>query len=275
MRVQALLATLLLSGCSALVSLEGLSGKDDMSLDGGANDGSTDATTEADPSSGFPSNGMDASSDAPTDASADAPQPSIASVSHTSVDLGCGAAVTNGTISLAHVSAGNLVIVGVKKGNVTASITDSQGNSWSVANPTVSATITIQTWYAVAKASGPMTASLTFGGPTTCARMFALEYTGVTTLDRHSEAVGTGGNATSGPLITTAPRELLFAICDEGSCGQTPPPGFTQREAPAPPGTTGCNVVSDRIVSVAGTYEAACALSVPSDPWATVLATFR
>jgi hypothetical protein len=255
--VRGVYSALFLASCSLSVSLEGLSG-------GPADSGTADAGAAND-------GGPDSAGDATADGDA-APRP-ISLLQHTSIDLG-NAGVTSGSHAFtAPVVQGNLLVVGVKMGNVGATIRDSLGSAWTVVNPSKSSIPSVQSWYAKAQSTGPNTVTIEFDATTTYTRFVMFEYEGVSALEDHAEGADMGGTASAGSVTLRPGPTLLWAFCDEGLCQELPPMGFTLRESPG--SGAGCNLAADQVVDAGGTYPVTCRLSNSSDGWATVVAAFK
>ena len=153
------------------------------------------------------------------------------------------------------VSAGNLIVVALcyQSTAVTASITDSQGNTYATAiGPTVSGTLGFSNYifYAVAGSSGTNTITATLSNIAIYRRLLIHEYQGVDTFDLATGTTGASGAPDSGSIATTHANEVIFGwgITNNGTV--SPGTGFTLRETALSEST------EDKIVSSTGSYNA-------------------
>jgi hypothetical protein len=159
-----------------------------------------------------------------------------------------------------NVTKGDLLIVcgNAYNGSATSSTpSDSQGNVYTLIGsqfaPTqFSGTATGYMWYAVAKATGANTVSVTFNA--NAYALSILEYSGANTLDQSSVILGDGTlSLASNPITTTQANELLICnfFTDDGTTAVTG--GFSARLHT----TSSLNtLVADEIVSSENTYTA-------------------
>jgi hypothetical protein len=169
------------------------------------------------------------------------------------------------------VLAGDLLVVAVSYRNagVTASVTDSMGNTYSIAaGRTASGTLGFSNYifYAVAGSTGSNTVTVTYAQAVDYTRTLIHEYQGVDTFDVGSSATGASGAPDSGSATTTRATELIFGwgITDNGTT--SPGTGFTLRQTALSEST------EDKIVSSAGSYT----VVYPNDgtAWIAQMATF-
>jgi hypothetical protein len=170
-----------------------------------------------------------------------------------------------------NVTAGNLIVlaVGWQSSTATASVSDTQGNTYySAVGPTVTTAIpyATQIFYAVAQSTGSNTVTFTPSASVNQRRLAIHEYSNVNVFDVSSAATGNGGTFSSGSATTTHATELIFGwgISNNGitSAGS----GFTLRE------TTGSESTEDKVVTSTGSYS----VTFPSDStaWILQMATF-
>lgn len=172
----------------------------------------------------------------------------------------------------------NILVVGWSNAtsNVT-SITDSAGNVYQLAVPTVRGTGVSQAIYYAknikSAAAGTNTVTVTFNTATPYVDLRALEYSGldlVNPFDAGASASGTSNSANSGAVTTTTAHELIFAagttIGEFSGAGS----GFTTRIITIPD----ADIAEDRFVTTTGSYGATASLG-GSAAWVMQVATFR
>ena len=171
-------------------------------------------------------------------------------------------------------SAGNLIVVSAGWGNssVTASISDSAGNTYqSALGPITNGSIRSQIWYAENVRSGPNTVTVTYSS-NVGSNVEIHEYAGIATanaLDITSSQIGSGTTPSSGSAVVGQASELLFGFSNvSGSVSWTAGPSYTLRQ------TTTRGASEDRIISASGSYSASFTTSV-SRSWVALLAAFR
>jgi RHS repeat-associated protein len=187
------------------------------------------------------------------------------------------------TLSLAFGSpgtSGNLIVVGVKWGDQTisvSSITDNKGNTYtSAVGPTnwSGTAKRAQTFYSkdIVGGGAPITITVTLSAtPTSSFYIYQLEYADadlVSPVDVTSAATGTSVSLTSGSATTHYANDLVygFAIADSGTL--TAGSGFTARS------TLNGNLVEDKTVSSAQSTSATATNSISSN-WFMQMVAFR
>ncbi len=172
----------------------------------------------------------------------------------------------------------NVVIIGWNNAtsNVT-SVTDTAGNTYAVAAPTVRGTGLSQAiYYATnirAAVAGTNTVTVTFNTATAYPDLRILEYGGldpVSPFDKAASAAGTSTAANSGSVTTTSPNELLVGGGTTARKFTAAGSGYTLRVVTAQDG----DIAEDRSVTATGSYSATAPNSF-SSPWVMQLATFR
>jgi len=230
--------------CSALVSL------DDLRSDASA---------------------ADASADSPADA-VDAPSGDVASSSITFVQAAANNYGSGDLAFLQDVADGDVVIV-VSESSVHGAVTlsDTKSNTWQkifdAYAATDGATVSMFVAFGVKGGFTTMHVSASDAGPGYI--FYAAEYRGISAFDVKASGFtqSTGKDAlVSSSVDTTASPELLFAYAN--STGNvTPGSLFTQRS------NFDGNVIQDRIVTIAGNYQATATIS--SDTGDIMLACFH
>jgi hypothetical protein len=180
------------------------------------------------------------------------------------------------TVSVTYPAAqtlGDLNIVVVGWSDTTSSVTgvtDSQGNSYSLAiGPTRGTTHSQSLYYASNIKAGSNTVKVTFNQAATFPDIRVLEYTGVNTLDVTAAATGSGTTSNSGSATTTTANELIFAANDVAQVTTAAGTNFTSRIITSPDG----DIAEDRIVSATGSYSATAALT--GGTWVMQMAAFK
>lgn len=166
-----------------------------------------------------------------------------------------------------------VVAVGWSGPSITASVTDSAGNTYSSAvGPTSMPTsgFAQQVFYAADVTGGNITVTVTYSASTVDSRVAIHELGNVNKdpLDATSFSTGISGPPTSGPATTSFANELLFgwSLSQIGTKADTGA-GFTELES------VGNEATEYKIVSSTGSY-AATFTSTGGD-WAAQLATFK
>ena len=172
--------------------------------------------------------------------------------------------------------AGDLNVVAVGWGDTTSSIssvTDSKGNTYSLAvGPTSNTGIQQSVYYARNVAGGSNTVTVTFSQAALYPDVRIVEYAGAdrsNPLDVKVAAKGSGTTANSGSATTTTANELIFGAGTTGSSFNAPGSGFLSRMIDA-----FGNIAEDKTVTTIGTYNAT-ATTNSSSPWVMQLASFR
>ena len=158
-------------------------------------------------------------------------------------------------------------------GNVTFTVNDSLGNSWTSAlSPVRRSTHGVaQIFYVKSSLSGPDTVTVTSSiGNAAFLELYVHEYSGTDTsapLDVTANDQGSSTTPSSGAATTTSSNELLFGfalLTHTGAAGS----GFTARET-----VTG-DISEDEFVTTTGSY--AATFSQPSTgQWIAIMATFK
>jgi hypothetical protein len=180
------------------------------------------------------------------------------------------------TVSVTYPAAqtlGDLNIVVVGWSDTTSSVTavsDSQGNSYSLAiGPTRATTHSQSLYYASNIKGGSNTVSVTFSQAVKFPDIRVLEYIGVSTLDVTAAATGSGTTANSGSATTTSANELIFGANDVAQITTGAGANFTSRIITTPDG----DIAEDRIVSATGSYSATAPLT--GGAWVMQMVTFK
>ncbi|VIO79406.1 Exoglucanase B [Bradyrhizobium ivorense] len=172
----------------------------------------------------------------------------------------------------------NILVVGWNNttSNVT-SVTDSAGNVYQLAVPTVRGSgISQAIYYAKnikAAAAGTNTVTVTFSASTQFVDLRALEYSGLdlaNPFDVGTSASGTSNSANSGAVTTTTAHELVFAAGTTIGGFSGAGTGFTSRIITSPNG----DIAEDRFVTATGSYSGIAPLG-GSAAWVMQVATFK
>jgi hypothetical protein len=174
----------------------------------------------------------------------------------------------------------NIVVVSSDPTSNVMSVRDSLGNSYALAvGPTAGIANKQSIYYAKNIAAGSDTITVTFNQSADYPEVRILEYAGLDTvspLDVSSAGSGTSVNADSGPATTTAANELIFAANAVSNNNFGPGSPFIARLL-----LSGGDLVEDRIVNVANTYDANSQLGslsagvLASGNWVMQMATFK
>jgi hypothetical protein len=152
--------------------------------------------------------------------------------------------------------AGHMNIVAMSWADTTStvsSVTDSQGNTYHLAiGPGTSGGDSACIYYASNVKAGSDTVTVTFSQAVPYPDVRILEYAGVGTLDKTTQASGTGTAMDSGPVTTTVVNELIFGANVLSGVTTAAGSGFTSRVISSPDG----EFAEDRIVSATGSYDA-------------------
>ena len=171
------------------------------------------------------------------------------------------------TVSYANAQvAGNTNILAIGWNNATSnitSVTNSAGNTYQLAVPTVRGTGISQAIYYArnikAAAPGANTVTVTFNTATPFVDVRATEYSGldpVNPLDVGTSASGNSATANSGSVTTTAARELIFGAGTTVGGFAAAGTSFTSRIITTPD----LDIAEDRLVTTAGSYSATASL---------------
>ena len=169
----------------------------------------------------------------------------------------------------------NIVVVGWNDTSAKIrSVTDSQGNVYLVAAPTLSTSsgnsLSQAIYYAPCVSSGATTVTVTFNQPAAYPDIRIVEYRGANTLDVTASATGNSSNSDSGPATTQTGNELVFGANMVFTKTSGPGSGFTSRIITSPDG----DIAEDQLVNSIGTYHATAPLE-ESGNWIMQMATFR
>ena len=209
------------------------------------------------------------------------PQPAPTFIQAASGDGGSSSVSTVAATFSAAQTAGDLIVVAVGWGSsmATATVTDSAGNSYSVASPALVATgasFTQEMFYAPnikSAGAGANTVTVTFSTAVPYTDVRVAEYSNVIETSP-IDVVAPGGEATNGPALssgnatTTNANDLLVAAsyCNTTVIGVGG--GYTQRVL------SDGNNIQDEVVSTTGTYNAT-ATQVGSGFWITQMVAFK
>ena len=172
----------------------------------------------------------------------------------------------------------NILVIGWNNAtsNIT-SVTDSAGNVYQLAVPTVRGSgISQAIYYAKnikSAAAGTNTVTVTFNTATQYVDLRALEYSGLdlaNPFDVGASASGTSNSANSGAVTTTAAHELIIGAGTTAGGFSAAGSGFTTRVITSPDG----DIAEDRFVTATGSYSATASLS-GSAAWVMQVATFK
>jgi hypothetical protein len=171
----------------------------------------------------------------------------------------------------------NIVVVGwkyaVAAGATVQSVTDSLGNTYTLAvGPTAGTGLIQSIYYAPNILSGTNTVTVTFNRPAVSPDVRILEYSGLdptSPFDVAAGASGNGSSASSGSATTNFASELIFGADMANTATQGPGAGFTSRII-----TSDGDIAEDEIVSATGSYAATAPL-ISSGPWVMQEATFK
>ena len=182
---------------------------------------------------------------------------------------------SGGTIASAfgsNVTAGHLIVVTAGAGTASNTVTDTQGNTYTLAkdgtNPAMNSGggYQVAIWYAVATSTSADTVTLHYPASQTFRRIAIHEYSGVNTLDVASSNIGNGTTVSTGSATTNHDNELIFGwmVSDNGvtSAGS----GYNLRE------TSGSESTMDKSVNSTGSYNVTAPTT--SSQWIGLMATF-
>ena len=187
-----------------------------------------------------------------------------------------GLTADSDTASLAYSAAQNagdlnLVVVNWDGTTQVTSVTDSSGNTYSLAGSADAAPFSISpgvvqaTYYAKnISAATTNTVTVNFNGPLPGIEVRLAEYRGIdldNPIDVTASAYGSGTADDSGWVTTTNPNDLLVAIGLNGSSTPTvPAPGYTARQSNVSE-DLGTDLLADEFVSTTGAYHTAASAS--------------
>ena len=165
----------------------------------------------------------------------------------------------------------NVVVVGWNDTTSTVqSVSDSVGNTYSLAiGPTSGTGLRQSIYYAANIAGGTNTVTVTFNQAAAYPDVRVLEYRGATTLDVVAGASGNSASANSGSATTTSANELIFGANTVATGNAAAGSGFTLRIITTPD----LDLAEDKVVTTAGSTSATATLTA-SGPWVMQMATF-
>jgi hypothetical protein len=165
----------------------------------------------------------------------------------------------------------NVVVVGWNDTTSTVqSVTDSAGNSYSLAiGPTSGTGLRQSIYYAPNIKGGSNTVSVVFNQTALYPDVRILEYQGVSVVDVKAGASGNSTTANSGSATTTIANELIFGAATVSTVVTGAGAGFTTRIITSQDGDN----AEDEVVTTKGTYSATAPLS-PSGAWVMQMVTF-
>ncbi|HLK32501.1 MAG TPA: IPT/TIG domain-containing protein, partial [Terriglobales bacterium] len=174
-------------------------------------------------------------------------------------------------------TAGNLNVVVVGWNDTTStvqSVSDSAGNTYSLAaGPTSGTGITQSLYYAKSIAGGNNKVTVTFNQAASYPDVRVLEYTGLDSsspLDVTAVGTGNSSSASSASATTTSGNELIFGANTVGTGNKAPGTGFTTRIITTPDS----DLAEDETVSATGSYAATATLT-SKGPWVMQMAAFK
>jgi fibronectin type 3 domain-containing protein len=184
------------------------------------------------------------------------------------------------------ITSGNLLIVVAETDDgATATVTDSLGNSYSLAN-SVAWNFSLRklyVYYAANSLGGSNTVTVTTSSSGGSKQLHIFEYSGVATsapLDQSVSGISIAGNGlsiTSSAVTTVQTDELLFAAGGPSSSASfTAGTGYTLQSTTNPnTGSSGAIASEDQVVSVLGSYTSTIAWSPSQGSGGIVFATFK
>lgn len=201
-------------------------------------------------------------------------------VQYSSTNWSAGATIA--VVMPGNITAGSLIVVGVRYAQVARSVTgvtDSLGNTYQQVSARVAGSSAIvHTWYAMNATAGACTVTVTFDLAPTSGTAMVAEYSGILTaaaLDKQAGATGLAGVAADSGLTaaTAQNNELLVGVLalNGSSGGVTAGAGYTLRSLL---GASMNHGLEDQIVAVAGAYNATFTW-VTARNWACQIATFK
>jgi chitodextrinase len=171
----------------------------------------------------------------------------------------------------------NVVAIGWGGGVTVSSVTDTKGNTYTLAvGPTATSFGNASIYFAkniAAAGAGGNSVTVTFSAAAGFPDIRIAEYSGINTtapLDVTAVATGTGTTGDSGFATTSNANDLLVGSSYVTTGNTGPGTGYSQREISGWDG----DILEDRIVSAAGAYNATAPLS-PSGNWIMQMAAFK
>jgi Concanavalin A-like lectin/glucanases superfamily/Chitobiase/beta-hexosaminidase C-terminal domain/IPT/TIG domain/Fibronectin type III domain len=173
----------------------------------------------------------------------------------------------------------NVVVVGWNDTtNAVSSVTDSKGNSYTLAvGPTTIGGVASQSIYyaknIAAATAGANIVKVTFSGAAAFPDIRILEYAGVdpnTPVDVTSASTGNSASSASAAVTTLNANDLLFGANLVQTLTSAAGSGFTSRMITSPDG----DIAEDRLVTTVGSYSASATVS-PAAQWIMQMVAFR
>jgi chitodextrinase len=156
-----------------------------------------------------------------------------------------------------------------------AKVSDSSGNAYAVAAPTVHGSVTSQAIYYApnikAAAAGANTVTVTFNTAAAYVDLRASEYSGLAAMapfDVAASATGSASTAASPSVTTSYSSELIFGAGDTSGVFSAAGTGFTKRIITNPDS----DITEDKTVSAIGSYNAT---GKQSGAWVMQVAAFK
>jgi chitodextrinase len=175
-------------------------------------------------------------------------------------------------------AAGDTDVLAIGWSDVTSNITkvsDSSGNTYAVAAPTVHGSATSQAIYYApdikAAAAGANTVTVTFNTAAAYVDLRASEYSGLNAMapfDVAASATGSASTAASPSVTTSYSSELIFGAGDTSGVFSAAGAGFTKRIITNPDS----DITEDKTVSAIGSYNAT---GKQSGAWVMQVAAFK
>jgi chitodextrinase len=174
-------------------------------------------------------------------------------------------------------AAGDTNVLAIGWGDVTsniAKVSDSSGNTYAVAAPTVHGSAQSQAIYYAsnikAAAAGANTVTVTFNAAAAYVDLRASEYSGLATapFDVAASATGSASTAASPSVTTSYSSELIFGAGDTSGVFSAAGTGFTKRIITNPDS----DITEDKTVSAIGSYNAT---GKQSGAWVMQVAAFK
>jgi hypothetical protein len=167
-----------------------------------------------------------------------------------------------------------ILVVDLNDTGIISSITSPHCTTWNVVDTAVrGGVIKKVVYWCLANGTGTDTIKITFSTAQAYPDSSYLAYTGVTTLDQHTNANGSNTTCAVGPTgTTTANNELVFVSCSDGNPITWPngTTGYTQE----PAASSAYLSTQDKTVTSTGT-QSFSVTSASLTTWVGVIATFK
>jgi IPT/TIG domain/Fibronectin type III domain/Abnormal spindle-like microcephaly-assoc'd, ASPM-SPD-2-Hydin len=165
----------------------------------------------------------------------------------------------------------NVVVVGWNDTTSTVqSVTDSLGNTYSLAiGPTSGTALRQSIYYAANVKAGANTVTVTFNQAAAFPDIRVLEYRGVNAVDVTMGGSGNSATSSSGAATTTIANDLIFGANMVATTTKAAGSGFTSRVITSPDG----DIAEDKVVTTAGSNSATATLS-SAGPWVMQMVAF-